>query len=64
MENNEANREKLSTTIVDGWDLDDLVYYATKSLTEDMAEWTDTEFTAEWENVFDDYDPAPATTKE
>ena len=64
MENNEANREKLSTAMMEGWDLSDLRHYAALTLARDMAEWTDTEFTAEWENVFDDSNPAPATTEE
>jgi hypothetical protein len=64
MENNEANREKLSTAIVEGWDLSDLIYYASQTLENDMEGWEDSDFKAEWENVFDDSSPAPATTKE
>jgi hypothetical protein len=52
LQNNAANREKLSTAIVDGWDLSDLVYYATQSLSKDMEGWTQSEFKLEWENVF------------
>ncbi len=61
MENNEANREKLSTAIVEGWDLSYLIYYAAQTLENVMAEWEDSEFKAEWEDVFDDSSPTPTT---
>ena len=57
IQNNAANREKLSTSIVDGWDLSDLVYYATQALAKDMEGWTQSEFKLEWENVFDEIQP-------
>ena len=57
MQNNDANREKLSTSIVEGWDLSDLVYYATQALAKDMEGWTQSEFKHEWENFFHEIEP-------
>lgn len=52
MQNNAANRERLSTAIVDGFDLDHLIDIATQSLAKDMEGWTQSQFKLEWENVF------------
>lgn len=57
VQNNEENRQKLATTIVEGWDLDDLIHYATQSLERAMKGWEDIDFKEEWENVFDGIEP-------
>ena len=35
MTNNEENRQKIAEAVVDSWDMDDLIYYAIKRITED-----------------------------
>ena len=48
MENNKENREKLSSVIVEGWDLGSLIDYAAQALESDMEEWGNVEFEEEW----------------
>ena len=57
IQNNEENRQKLSTAIVEGWDLGDLIYYAAQALENDMEGWEDSDFKAEWEHFFDEIQP-------
>ena len=53
MENNEINREKLARSLVNGWDLDSLVYYAIESLQQLYTDCDDT-FKSDWKNCFDE----------
>ena len=64
IQNNEENRQKLATTIVEGWDLSDLIYYAAQTLENDMEGWEDSDFKAEWENVFDEIQPEEGSIEE
>ena len=50
-ENNEDTREKLAREVVDSWDMDDLIYYAIKRLTEDYKK-DDLAFEEDWVTMF------------
>ena len=44
------NKERLAQEVVDGWDLNDLVYFATWKLVDDYEALSNEEFTEEWIN--------------
>ena len=44
------NKEQLAQDVVDGWDLNDLVYFATWKLVDDYENMSDDEFIEEWVN--------------
>ena len=56
LKNNEANREKLATAVVDGLDLDTLVSFAIEALQNIYAD-CDASFKADWENCFHEIQP-------
>ncbi len=51
IENNEDTREKLAEEVVDSWDMDDLIYFALKRLTEDYEKDGDL-FEEDWATMF------------
>ena len=44
------NKEQLAQDVVDGWDLDDVVYYATWKLVDDYENMPDDDFIEEYVN--------------
>ncbi len=56
IQNNEANREKLATYLVDGLDLDTLVGFAIEAL-QDIYAGCPESFRTDWENCFHETQP-------
>ena len=56
LKNNDTNREKLATSLVDGWDLDTLVSFAIEALQNIYAD-CDESFKVDWRNCFNDIQP-------
>lgn len=51
MKNNEENREKLSQSVVDSWDMDTLIGHAIDELNK-FYEADNEEFEEDWETMF------------
>ena len=51
--NNSDNRPRLARDMVDGWDLNDLQYYATSKMEDYLVELDDEEFDKEWRNFYE-----------
>ena len=50
--NNSDNRGKLARDMVDGWDMNDLIYYANSKMEDYLTEFNDEEFDKEWRDFY------------